>query len=383
MRRMNPPKPFYKEIIVAPEDIEPSSDSMNVVGAFNPGAAEIDVGGVKKTVLMMRVAEMPAEEPRGYVSLPFFPVENGPDSPFKIEFDTVSRKQWRVTRKDATSRRSGLTRLRHISYFKKASLKKTGSGGLKIDSIEDGSCFFPQYEHERFGIEDSRITKIEDKYVMSYVSPHRTHGVSTSFAVTDNFKEFERLSYMETPMPIFRDKDVSLFGSKLPIVSGPRGKGRRELEYAAFTRPSSFPGISKPHMCISFSPDLVHWGPHIEISENGSARKGGPSAPGIALEKDGIWLVVYHEITQHARINTYRTMISGFDLNEPWKLKYGPKFLFGPGEFDIGPGFTEAAVYTTGMLVSDGIADMLSGEKDCGISYRGFYQEDLIKYVKS
>lgn len=375
---MERPKPFYKAIIARPEDIKPSSDMMQVVGVFNPGVAEIKKGGVRKTLLMMRVAETPKEKPKGEVLLPYFQVENRPDSPFKIEFDRISKRCLRsVGKKEVTFRKGQLTRLRHISYFKNA----ISNDGKKIDLIEDGSSFYPCFEHERFGVEDPRITKINGgRYVMSYVTAHRKYGVSTSLATTKDFKRFERLSYLGEPRPIFRDKDVSLLGKKLPIVFEQRGMEGKVLKYAALTRPSSYPGISNPHICVSFSSDLMHWGPQIEFSENENERQTGAGAP--AVETDGIWLDVHHETRKRGRLTIYLAVLSGFDPIEPWKFKYRPKILFGPNEFDIGPGFVRDSVYPLGMLVRDGIVDIYSGENDFCISARSFYKDDLIDYVK-
>src|SRR5579864_3737313 len=55
-----------RELLLGPDDFAPSRDDFEVIGAFNPGVAEVN----GQIVLLVRVAERPRESRAGWVGLP-------------------------------------------------------------------------------------------------------------------------------------------------------------------------------------------------------------------------------------------------------------------------------------------------------------------------
>src|SRR5690606_5389193 len=69
-RRRSPPMLTrqFTHCMLRPSDLKPISEHTKVVGAFNPGVAEMD----GEVVLLVRVVEQPTEQREGFVSSPGF-----------------------------------------------------------------------------------------------------------------------------------------------------------------------------------------------------------------------------------------------------------------------------------------------------------------------
>ena len=73
----------------------------------------------------------------------------------------------------------------------------------------------PEEDWERFGCEDPRVTKIDDKYYIFYtalsVYPFAAEGIKVAVAVTKDFKKIEE-RHLVTP---FNAKAMVLFPEKI------------------------------------------------------------------------------------------------------------------------------------------------------------------------
>jgi predicted GH43/DUF377 family glycosyl hydrolase len=385
---MKKPEPLEFKVIAGPEDFEPSSPDMKVVGAFNPGVTTIEEDGIEKTLLMVRVCEMPAEEPPGIVLLPHFTVTNSYCSPFKIEFDKETIKDLKGMGKKEVTLNNGLSRLRHISY----PVKVVSTDGINID-WEKGreKNFYPCYEHERFGMEDLRIVRMVHPYdghvyVITYVSPHRRHGVSTSIAITRDFKTFERLPYgAEKPYPVFRNmKDVVPFPEMVPSPEKKDNLGNRKMEYGKLTRSNAFSDISSPTISVVYSEHIEDLGPEMPLEVSADNEISGTGAAVVGLED--IWLGVYHIIKTEAKegreIKKYYGALFGLKKDEPHKLLFRSGILMQPDEHDRGHGFVPKVVYPQGLIIQNNYAYIYSGEDDTWVSVRKYNLEDLIMFLK-
>ena len=102
-------------------------------------------------------------------------------------------------------------------------------------------------EYEAYGVEDPRICKLDDEYLITY-SVYSRHGVRIALARTRDWISIERVALI-SPADM---RNVVIFPARFPDSSG--GPPR----YARLDRPHS--EISKWSIWISYSPDLVHWG---------------------------------------------------------------------------------------------------------------------------
>ena len=101
---------------------------------------------------------------------------------------------------------------------------------------EEGA--FARYEHK--GIEDCRITRLEDVYYIVYTAASK-YGARLGLAKTEDFRSFERIGLISEP----DNKDGALFPRKI--------NGR----YARLDRPMAG---DVGNIWLSYSDDLIHWG---------------------------------------------------------------------------------------------------------------------------
>src|SRR3989454_1134070 len=223
---------LFNKCLLRPSDFRPSQDDLEVIGAFNPGA----IATAEGVVILVRVAEQPAERRQGQTGFPRWDTKAGRVVTDWQDSGELDRVDVRVCRK----KRDGLVRLTFTSHLRVAYSRD----GRTIDSV-DGSCFKPIAGYEEFGIEDPRITRLRDTFYITYVAVSR-HGAATALALTKDFKSFERHGIIFCP----ENKDVVLFPEK---IGG---------QYYALHRPNAATPFTRPEMWLATSPDLVHWGRH-------------------------------------------------------------------------------------------------------------------------
>lgn len=261
---------LYEKCLVRPSDLKPSNDSMEILSTFNPGVTVLDSGEV---VLLVRVAERPTEKRAGYTALPRWVPKEGVIIDWMIDSE-LNRIDPRVVE----IRKLGIKRLTFVSYLRVLRSKD----GRSIDAAEDVTMI-PETPYEEYGVEDPRITRIEDTFYFTYVAVSR-HGAATALASTRDFRTFERHGIIFPP----ENKDVLLF------------PGRIGGEYVALHRPNPNTLFTAPEMWLARSPDLVHWGEHRQFlgGESGweIGRIGGGTPP---ILFDGSWLEIYHGNNKH------------------------------------------------------------------------------------
>ncbi len=161
--------------------------------------------------------------------------------------------------------------------------------------------FEPQEDYEAFGCEDPRITKIDNRYYITYTALFNRafsgEGNRVALASTNDFKSFTRYGVI---LPEFKDKDAVLFPEKI------------EGKYVMYHR-------IRPDIWIAYSDDLKRWYGHKVVMR---PRKGswdcqyiGSGAPPLKTEKG--WLLFYHGVDEN---KVYRLGIALFDLNDPSML---------------------------------------------------------------
>lgn len=155
-------------------------------------------------------------------------------------------------------------------------------------------------EYEEYGVEDVRISNIDDEFLLTY-SAYSRHGVRIGLARTKDFQTVERISLI-TQSDL---RNVVIFPEKI------NGK------YVRLDRPHS--EISKWSIWISYSPDLVHWGDSKVIIKpetyHWDEMKIGPGATPIKTDKG--WLNIYHGVFETMSGVVYRLGVALHDLEDP------------------------------------------------------------------
>jgi predicted GH43/DUF377 family glycosyl hydrolase len=202
--------------------------------------------------------------------------------------------------------------LSHLSAARSAN----GVDGWRIDPQPTLWPDPERYPEELWGIEDPRITFMEDlgQYAIAYTAFSRG-GPGVALALTRDFVTFERLGLVMQP----DDKDAALLPRR---VNG---------SYALLHRPMT---DAAAHIWISYSPDLRNWGAHhvvLQARRGGwwDANKIGLSPP--LIETPRGWLMIYHGVRRTAAGSLYRLGLALLDLEHPERvLLRGDSWVFGP-----------------------------------------------------
>jgi beta-1,2-mannobiose phosphorylase / 1,2-beta-oligomannan phosphorylase len=306
--------------------VRPSRPDLEVVGAFNPAA--ICHGG--QSILMLRVAEAPPPLD-GEVAAPVYSVQSR-----NLEIHKWKRGAKGVDTSDPrVTIVGGQTWLTSISHFRLA----RSIDGINF-VVDPAPAMSAETEYESFGIEDPRITFIDDTYWINYtaVSPY---GISTALASTTDFRTFNRHGIIFPPP----NRDVTIFPEKID--------GR----YFALHRPMA--GEPGQHaIWIASSDDLISWGHHRYVAgaRTGSwdnAKIGGGAVPfRVHSEHHDGWLAIYHGVTSSPI--TYSLGALLLDANDPSRVigRSRDPILRPEADYEKS-GFFDGVVFTCG-LVNDG-----------------------------
>jgi len=228
----------------------------------------------------------------------------------------------------------------------------------------------PDFPEEEWGIEDPRITYIEDmdQYAVVYTAYSRS-GPTVCLALTKDFVNFKKSGTIMPPV----DKDAALFPKKFG------GK------WVLIHRPVE----EQAHIWISASEDLKYWGDHkVLIDSRGGAWwdgcKVGLCTP--PLETQGGWLILYHGVRTTAAGSIYRLGLALIDLEDPSKvLRRSDEWIFGPRESYEKQGDIPDVVFPCGWIYNKetGKIRMYYGAADTCIALATADVSDLMTYIQS
>ncbi len=192
-------------------------------------------------------------------------------------------------------------------------------------------------EYEEFGVEDPRITFIEDTYYITY-SAYSRHGVRIGLARTEDFESLERICFITEA----DHRNVVLFPEKF------------NGQYARLDRPHS--EINPWCIWISYSPDLRHWGESKVVIKpvmyHWDQMKTGPGAPPIRTEKG--WLNIYHGVYPTMGGAVYRLGAALHELSEPERVVgVSERWILQPEDPWEVTGYVPNVVFTCGAVAED------------------------------
>lgn len=309
--------------IITSEMVPPSNPRYRVRGAFNPGATVFG----DEVLLLLRVAEdCIADE--GRVTVPRVVFDNGVG---RADVLDVALDDPDVRLKDTRGVvYRGVDYLSTLSHLRLARSRD----GVHFD-VDLEPFLFPVDETEIFGVEDARITQIDERFYINYTCVS-TDGWATALASTTDFETVERHGVIFPP----ENKDVSIFPAKI---------GGR---YCALHRPNNS-GFGRPSIWYAESPDLVNWGghrcllrPRDRIEEE---QKIGGGAPSILTDEG--WLQIYHG---KGRDQVYSLFTVLLDRDNPSRvLKRADEPVLVPeAEYET-TGFFPNIVFTNGVVVRE------------------------------
>ena len=313
-------KRFSQNPLLAPRDLVPSHEGLEIACLLNPGVFRYD----NKTWLIVRVAERPQQQ-EDVISFPIL-TETG------IRIKEIPKDDPELDASDA----------RVINY--KGSDYLTTLSPLRLVSSDDGINFYEPEGYPKligegilqaFGIEDCRVTMVDGRYYLTFTAVSE-NGVGVGMRTTTDWKTFKSHGMILPP----HNKDVAIFEER---VNG---------KFYALHRPSSV-DIGGNYIWIASSPDGIHWGDHRCIVKTrpgmwDSARVGAGAAP-IKTEKG--WLEIYHGANEKHQYCLGAVLL---DLDDPTKVtaRTEQPIMVPTAEYELS-GFFGHVVFTNGHLVKE------------------------------
>jgi predicted GH43/DUF377 family glycosyl hydrolase len=184
----------------------------------------------------------------------------------------------------------------------------TSLSHLRVATSQDGTNFTisPQPAltgsgvYETYGIEDARISRLEDGYYVNYTGVSAL-GVVTCLARTQDFKTFEKLGVIFGP----DNKDVAIFPEKI---------GGRHY---ALHRPA-VRHLGTLAIWLASSDNLLDWGRHRAIINPRLGKWDGERVgAGLTHSHPEGWLELYHGCDQNTRYCTGALLL---DPEKPWEV---------------------------------------------------------------
>ena len=192
------------------------------------------------------------------------------------------------------------------------------------------------YDYVKWGVEDARITQIENKFYLTYTGYSKYQPLVILTETTDfiNFK-------IHGPISEPSNKDCALFPEKIDDyywkVDRPTAEKRRDI-------------------WISRSPDLIHWGGFKALFEpepgSWEQDKIGSSSNPIKT-KEG-WLMLYHGVRSFGMGAIYKLGVCLLDLEKPWVVKGKSKEPILSPDMDYERlGDVNNVIFSNGWIIED------------------------------
>lgn len=351
---------FPENPLLMPKDLQPSSSELQIICLLNPGVFIYQ----QKTWLLVRVAESIAQK-EGVL---FFPVLN---TSGKIEIIEIPLNDPDLIATDPrVINYKGLDYLTTLSHLRLL----WSDDGIHFYEPSDNSLLMGMGAFEKFGIEDCRVSRLNETYYLTYTAVS-DNGVGVGLRTTKDWKTFENKGMIFPP----HNKDCAIFEELI------------NNKFYALHRPTS-PQIGGNFIWLAESPDGLHWGSHKCILKTrntmwDSARVGAGAAP-IKTEKG--WLAIYHGANAQ-----HQYCLGAFlmDSNDPSKViaRTADPIMVPTENYELS-GFFGYVVFTNGHIVDGDKLTIYYGAADefvCGahfsiteiLSALNYDQETILGYL--
>ncbi|GAB3505890.1 glycoside hydrolase family 130 protein [Spirosoma knui] len=299
-------------IVFGPNDIDLNFSPLRntiqaetyVLGAFNPGLARLPNGNL---LIMIRVAEALRQPIVGaYIHTIRWDAQAGYvlDEYLLDQVNAADPRKFQVLNYPVR-----VMALTSLSWLLPVELNEDGT---EVRQIHYDKIIAPQRTYQEYGVEDARITKVDDTYYMTTCSVSAERHSTTLYTSTDG------LNYaLQGIILDHQNKDMVLFEGKIndKFFALTRPLGDLYFAYA----PGS-PYLPGPAINLSQSPDALHWKPTDEPfirprrASTSTSKIGGGTQP---ILTDKGWLLLYHGVERQGIVGIYRTFWALLDANDP------------------------------------------------------------------
>lgn len=360
----------FDQLVFGPADVDLSRSPLAgridaetyVLGAFNPGMTRLANGNL---LMMVRVAEALTT-----------PIHDGHIHSIRWQDDAYIVDAWPLEMVDTADPRHFMMRgggwkvmaLTSLSWLLPVELN---AGGTAVVAVHYDRVIAPRAAYQCYGIEDARISRVGNRYLMTTcsVSPERH---STTLYTSDDALDWT----LEGIVLDHQNKDMLIFEGR---INGHYWAQTRPLGDLYFAYPPDSDWRAGPSINLASSPDALHWKPYRRpglrphAATVATARMGGGTPP-ILTERG--WLTLWHGVEPKEIVGIYRTYWSILDRDDPSRtiatehtpvLEANPD-LTRPIEHQM---YLRDVVFTTGIADGGNHYVVASGEADlaCRITH--------------
>ncbi|RZF63991.1 glycosidase [Sphingomonas populi] len=301
----------FDQIVFDPRDVDLARSPLAgkvaaetyVLGAFNPGMTRLRNGNL---LLMVRVAEALRHpivdqhihairwEDGGYVLDPW-PLEH---------VDTADPRKFMM--------RGGGWKVMALTSLSWLLPVELSADGTKVVAVHYDRAIAPRAPYQCYGVEDARITRVGERYLMTTcsVSPERH---ATTLYTSDDALDWR----LEGIVLDHQNKDMLIFEGQ---IGDKYFAQTRPLGDLYFAYPPGSEWRAGPSINLASSPDALHWKPYDKpgirphAATLATARMGG-GAPPVLTERG--WLTLWHGVEPSGVVGIYRTYWSILDRDDP------------------------------------------------------------------
>ena len=357
-------------LVLTPDDIDLGASPLHghlkaetyVLGAFNPGLTRLGSGNL---LMMVRVAEA-LKTPifDGHVHAIRWDAGRYVLDPWPLDLvDTADPRAFKL--------RSGGWRVIALTSLSWLLPVELSPDGLEVVAFHYDKAIVPQGTWQCYGIEDPRISRVGDLYLMTTcsVSPERH---STTLYSSSNGLDWR----FEDIVLDHQNKDMLIFEG---MVNDEYWAQTRPLGDLYFAYPPGSEWRAGPSINLATSKDMLYWKPHLSPGIRphsgtvATARMGGGTPP--ILTDEG-WLTLWHGVEPKEIVGIYRTYWSLLDAHDPTRvirsdhvpLLEANADLTRPIEHQM---YLRDVVFTTGIVDAGDHYIVASGEADlaCRITH--------------
>ncbi len=301
-------------LVLVPDDIDLSrsplagqlGEDTYVLGAFNPGLTRLPNGNL---LMMVRIAEALRQ-----------PIRDGHIRATRWEEGRFLLDAWPLDSVDTSDPRTFTVRgvawkvmaLTSLSWLLPVELTPDG---LERVAIHYDRAIAPSHSFQCYGIEDARISKVGDRWLMTScsVSPERQ---STTLYSSENGLDW----VFQDIVLDHQNKDMLIFEG---LIDGHYWAQTRPLGDLYFAYPPGSAWRAGPSINLASSPDALHWKPRREpgirphAATVATERMGGGAPP--ILTDEG-WLSLWHGVEPGGTVGIYRTYWTILGRDDPSRV---------------------------------------------------------------
>jgi predicted GH43/DUF377 family glycosyl hydrolase len=333
-----------------------------VLGAFNPALTRLPNGNL---LMMVRVAEALRE-----------PIRDGKVHAIRWDEGKYVLDGWPLELANTADPRKfmipgGGWRVMALTSLSWLLPVELSPDGLEVVAVHYGRAVAPQGSWQCYGVEDARISKVEDRWLMTTCSVSPERHSTTLYSSPDALDwKFEGIVLDH------QNKDMLIFEGR---IDGQYWAQTRPLGDLYFAYPPGSEWRAGPSINLATSPDALHWKPHLNpgirphAATIATARMGGGTPP---ILTDRGWLSLWHGVEPKEIVGVYRTYWSILDRDDPSRVVATSHDAL----LEADPELTrplEDKMYVRDVVFTTGIADagdhyvVASGEADlaCRITH--------------